>query len=243
MNYLKISVSLIAKAINSIEEKLDYKRSTRNYRRKPYDIIWEKASLDSSSFIEERLANCMLFRSSEEMWRYTVSCLVSQNTENNYILEFGVAGGSSINYLSSRLMDYKFFGFDTFYGLPEEWKGHHAQKSGYSQKGFLPQVNKNVSLIKGLFSDSLPTFLAENPTLASKLALVHIDSDLYSSCEYVLSNLKDYLKPGCFVLFDEHHGYPNWRNGEFKSLNGQYVEGVDFDYVAFSNQQALIRLK
>ena len=47
---------------------------------------------------------------------------------------------------------------------------------------------------------------------------LHIDSDTYDSCRTVLSNIKNLLKPGVLVLFDEYLAYPNWENGEFFSM-------------------------
>ena len=44
------------------------------------------------------------------------------------------------------------------------------------------------------------------------------------------------------ILLDEHHGYPNWQNGEFKALN-EVLGPDEYRYLAFSAQQAVIRIE
>ncbi len=56
-----------------------------------------------------------------------------------------------------------------------------------------------------------------------------------------LGLLKPYLVPGVLILFDEHHGYPGWENGEFKALN-EILDRSDFKYLAFGPIQALIEI-
>jgi hypothetical protein len=44
------------------------------------------------------------------------------------------------------------------------------------------------------------------------------------------------------IAFDEHHGYPNWKNGEFKALN-EVLGPDEYRYLAFSTQQGLIEVQ
>lgn len=114
-------------------------------------------------------------------------------------LEFGVAGGTSINRISGRV-DVVVHGFDTFTGLPETW--HRAAPTGlFSQAGKLPTVNPNVVLHPGLFHETLPPFLASTE---QTVAFAHVDSDLYSSAVTVLGLLADRLRPGTVLVFDEY---------------------------------------
>jgi hypothetical protein len=79
----------------------------------------------------------------------------------------------------------------------------------------------NVTLVKGMFENSLPRWLSSNPDSTSFL---HIDSDLYSSAKCILDNLNDRIAPGAVIVFDELGDwmdsgvYPNWREGEWRAL-------------------------
>ena len=97
-------------------------------------------------------------------------------------------------------------GFDTFSGIPHDW---HSVKSGaYSTHGALPEVPGNVQLHKGLFSESLPPFLATRPP-TEPVRYASIDMDLY---QYSIAvervriprNLRRTTHAGNFFPFDQH---------------------------------------
>jgi hypothetical protein len=115
-------------------------------------------------------------------------------------LEFGVAKGASMRYWSDLLSNPKasLHGFDTFEGLPEEWR--HADKGAYSAEGHLPEIpDQRVRFFKGLFQETLPEYVVpEHDTL-----IINIDCDLYSSTRFVLNSLADRIRPGTFLYFDE----------------------------------------
>lgn len=83
-------------------------------------------------------------------------CL-AQALPEGMLLEFGVAGGSSINYWANLVNARPVYGFDSFEGLPEAWHAHPAGE--YTQRGILPPVPENVSLIKGWFNQTLEGFV------------------------------------------------------------------------------------
>jgi hypothetical protein len=121
-------------------------------------------------------------------------------------LEFGVWNGESTSYWA-RLdphADSRFFGFDTFTGLPEAWHGLLATKppGSFSANGRVPALaDDRVVFIQGLFQDVLPQFIE---SFAPRGALiVHIDCDVYSSTLYSLCTLDPLLRPGSIVIFDE----------------------------------------
>lgn len=159
-------------------------------------------------------------------------------------LEFGVYSGSTINYLSSVFKSKKFYGFDSFEGLPEDWvtiNGHFMNKGYFNLNGKMPKVNENVTLIKGWFEDTLPNFINE---IKEQVAFINIDCDLYSSTVTVLENCKDLIKKDTLIYFDEFHGYEGYENGEFKAWN-EFIKkyNIDFHVICFSPTQILFKIK
>ncbi len=120
-------------------------------------------------------------------------------------LEFGVGEGRSLRLWSevNRNRDSRFYGFDSFYGLPEDWEWALGgmSKGAYSTNGRAPAIDdERVSCIAGLFQDSLPGFLKQfTPRNA---LIVHLDCDLYTSTLYCLTQLDSILQ-GAAVIFDE----------------------------------------
>lgn len=127
-------------------------------------------------------------------------------------LEFGVCSGRTIN-LISKCTNNKVYGFDSFYGLPEDW-GNHQEKGTYSREGNLPSVNHNVELVVGLFEDTLDSFLEEHK---GPIAYLHLDVDLYSSTKFVLDKLYDRIVEGTVISFDEIYNYPEYMDHEIKA--------------------------
>lgn len=138
---------------------------------------------------------------------------VEQITIDGPIFEFGVATGRTTNCMAKKAPKRTVHGFDTFEGIPEPWHGHAVNK--YSQGGKLPKVEANVVLHKGLFQDTLPGMLSATPGPAS---LIHIDCDLYSSTAFAFTLLKDRIRPGTVIVFDEYWNYPSWELHEHKAF-------------------------
>lgn len=138
--------------------------------------------------------------------------------ENSLWLEFGVYSGNTINYIS-KFTSNNIYGFDSFDGLPENWIDDNnniiLNKGAFNKNGILPEVNKNVILIKGLFQSTLENFL--NSHKDKKISFVHIDCDLYSSTKYVLETIYPYLDNECIFVFDELVNVPNDTN-ELRAL-------------------------
>lgn len=132
----------------------------------------------------------------EQLWDY---CLKQIGNDPIDFLEFGVFKGYSINYWAKKNINprSRFFGFDSFQGLPEKWG-----KENFDARGTTPKTDDGrISFIVGLFQQTLPNFIA-NFKPHSQL-IIHIDSDLYSSSLYCLTKLDALMKPGTTILFDE----------------------------------------
>lgn len=166
---------------------------------------------------------------------YHTMCL-QHVTVDGLWLEFGVYRGRSICTFAEAT-DKTVYGFDSFEGLPEFWDKDNP-KGVYGLAGIIPAGAidgsnddnpgmydscptrivkpwpKNVTLVKGLFQDTLDNFLQDQP---GPVAFVHIDSDIYSSADFVLRKLEDRIVKGTVIAFDEICDYPDYRDHEIKA--------------------------
>ena len=62
----------------------------------------------------------------------------------------------------------------------------------------------NAQIVVGLFADTLPAF---DFSAIGPIGLVHLDADLYSSTKIALEHVGPFLRPGCYMVFDEFHSY------------------------------------
>jgi len=146
------------------------------------------------------------------LYKYIVDTYHLGNESIMY-LEFGVYGGSSFKWWceNSRNNDSKFFGFDTFEGLPENWG---VYKKGEMTSN-IPDINDTrVKFIKGLFQESLPKFIRENEFNSNERKIIHLDADLFSSTLFVLTSLATIIRKGDILIFDEF----NVPNHEFQAF-------------------------
>lgn len=135
-------------------------------------------------------------------------------------LEFGVCGGFSFEWwLKNALNKHsRFYGFDTFEGLPESWG---TFKKG-DMSADIPETNdERAVFIKGLFQDSLPMFLNKNSFELKKKLIIHLDADLFSSTLYTLTSIAPYLKKGDILIFDEFN-VPNHEFYAYKIFTDSY---------------------
>ncbi len=125
-----------------------------------------------------------------------------RNRPIDYI-EFGVAGGESFRtWLELNAnADSRFFGFDSFQGLPEDWETDKP-KGTFTRQGRVPEFGDNrARIVDGLFQDTVDAF-SRSFTPRNDLVL-HMDADLYSSTLYCLMQLQRHIAPGTIILFDE----------------------------------------
>lgn len=184
------------------------------------------ACMKSSEYEKAHLKDVPDFKIREKFFRYALS----KASVPGMHLEFGVYKGDSINLLAKICPTTQFVGFDSFEGLPEAW-GVGSQKGSFSIKGLLPPVRKNVRLVKGYYDQSLPSFLEKNNEAVSFL---HLDSDIYSSTKFVLNQLRDRIRPGTIIVFDDYLNYWGWEDNDFKAFM-EYIDSLDdlsFEYIA-----------
>ena len=124
-------------------------------------------------------------------------------------LEFGVWKGKSIDFASKNNNNPNslFFGFDSFYGLPENWTKTHP-KGRLNVDGNIPDIDDSrVTFVKGLFNDTLDDFLPKLENLINqnphRQLIINMDADLFSSTAYVLTKLEKMIVSGTIIRFDE----------------------------------------
>jgi O-methyltransferase len=132
-------------------------------------------------------------------------------------LEFGVSGGDSFFWWTknNKNPDSKFFGFDTFEGLPEKWGVFFNKGEMIAEVSSID--DPRAKLIKGLFQNVLKSFIDNNRETLNDKLVIHLDADLYSSTLYVITSLANYLKKGDILIFDEF-GVPNHEFLAFKNF-------------------------
>ncbi len=164
----------------------------------------------------------------------------SLDAEIDY-LEFGVSKGKSFRWWVNRIKhpDARFYGFDTFSGLPEAWGPF---KKGDMDNGDNPPEidDKRHEFYQGLFQQTLLPFLSNyNP---GKRKVIHMDADIYSATLYVLTLITPYLKSGDILFFDEF----NVPLHEFKAFT-EWSKSFYIDYEVLGGvnnfYQTAIRIK
>jgi predicted O-methyltransferase YrrM len=157
---------------------------------------------------------------------------------DSIVCEFGVFSGSSINHIAS-LANQPVYGFDSFEGLPEQWRDNIGK--GYFKVAALPKVKSNVTLIKGWFNETLPPFVESHK---EPIGFIHIDCDLYSSTKTVFDVLAQRIQPGCVIVFDEYFNYPGWEEGEFKAFQ-EFIRksGLDYEYIGYNRRHEQVAVK
>jgi hypothetical protein len=143
----------------------------------------------------------------------------TQNLQNEAVhyLEFGVSHGFSFRWWieHNQNPDSRFYGFDTFEGLPENW-GPMFKKGAMIAN--VPSIDDSRhEFVKGLFQDTLYDFIKTHPINDGKRKIIHMDADLYSATLFVLGTLAPYLNEGDVILFDEFN-VPNSEFLAFKSF-------------------------
>jgi len=188
-------------------------------------------------------------KSTNEVRLRELDWLIPQISRHGLNLEFGVFSGETINHMANLRPDLKFTGFDSFEGLPEDFDAGEkiVPANAFDRDGKPPEVEDNVTLVKGWFDDTLQLWVDEQllHQLPNKpyISFVNMDADIYSSTSYVLNTINDFIKPGTVIRFDElscwryvfseasskniqRVYYTNWKAHEWKAMN-EWLEQYD----------------
>jgi hypothetical protein len=153
--------------------------------------------------------------------------------------EFGVAGGHSFRWWlqNNSNPSSQFFGFDTFEGLPEKWGPFEKGAMAHTLES-LDINDQRAGFYKGLFQQTLIPFLEKYG--AGNKKLIHIDSDLFSSALFVLTQLYRFLRPGDILLFDEF-AVPQHEFLAFKIFTESFY--VDYEVAGAANNYLFVAIK
>ena len=244
-NLLNITIGKVIR----LYERMKYYPRPVNF----IDEIHYKSIMDSVDYAYEFFSEAVYRGKREDLWDYCINLSKTFPVESiktkPLILEFGVWEGYSINYFGKEFPEAELYGFDSFVGLVEEWKGvlikrGDGSKTGVYPKGTfstnskLPRVSPNVKLIEGYFQETIPKF-----SLEKQISVMHIDCDTYESSYYVLTQFANYLALGSIIIFDEYLGYTNWRAHEHKALmDFSRISKKRFKYIAYTSVHVAIQI-
>ena len=147
--------------------------------------------------------------------------VIGNVTVDGHWMEFGVRDGDTMGWLLEQKPGQNIHGFDSWEGLPEEWKTGGKDYLAGAMAVPMPEFPKNVKLYKGWFDNTLEPWMSSNQ---GNVAYLHIDSDLYSSAIYVLNTLNERIVPGTIIVFDELANFRlsgklnNWPIHEWRAM-------------------------
>ena len=200
------------------------------------------ASEESARYIQENMRAIPNFNTDYDLHDWVARTqldpfLVAKGT----VLEFGVATGRTLNHFARLLPHKTVYGFDGFVGLPEDWTSR--MRKGFFARTSLPSVRSNCELWVGWFNETLPGFV-KGVQQKQPVALLHIDSDLYSSAVTVLKELKQNIVPGTVIVFDEYLNYPGWQLDEFKAWQ-EFVKAnkIKYEYIGYVSKHQKVAVR
>jgi hypothetical protein len=153
--------------------------------------------------------------------------------------EFGVCGGHSFKWWleHNKNADSKFYGFDTFEGLPEAF-GPFGKGSMAAALESLNITDPRADFYKGLFQDTLVPFLDQYRGERKKL--IHLDADLFSATLFSLSQLYRFLREDDILLFDEF-AVPKHEFRAFKIFTESFY--LNYEVIGAANNYLFLAVK
>jgi len=199
---------------------LDDLRMAWKYRDSPRP----QRTPDSQAYLAQHMAQVPSYASDLRLHR----AVSKQVLQGGLMLEFGVATGRSIRHWAKLFPTHDIWGFDGFEGIYEDWNGMKA--GHFARPGQQPpQVPDNVHLVIGRFDQTLPGWCESHPGFVS---LIHIDCDLYSATKTVLFHLRDRIRTGTIIVFDEYWNYPTWQQHEHAAWQ---EENRPYEYIGHTH--------
>jgi len=202
----------------------------------PHNALLEDALSETVEYIKSNMSSALILRDEIGVITHALKAAPS----DGLFIEFGVRSGRTINHIAGKRPKATVDGFDSFEGLPEAWAGYTMDRGAFGGEG-IPDVKPNVRLHVGWFDATLPAFLADHD---DPVAFIHVDSDLYSSAQTILSELAPRFRPGSVIVFNEYFNYPNWKEHEFRAWHEFCAEhDVTYEYLAWGMYEASVVIR
>lgn len=174
--------------------------------------------------------------------QYATETIIQENVAGD-LIETGVWRGGACIFMRAILKawevtDRTVWVADSFEGLPKPSRPEDAGDRHHEFRELaisLEEVQNNfqkynlldnqVKFLKGWFSDTLPS------APITKIAVLRLDGDMYSSTMDALNALYHKVSPGGFVIIDDYTAIPACKHavGEFRAKNGIDSAIVDID--------------
>ena len=174
-----------------------------------------------------------------------------------HVVECGVYKGVSLirfaTYREALENQYsrKIIGFDAFGKFPEQDDNNDIQFVKQFERGggngispdelkevFAHKEFVNYEIIQGDIVETLPKFVSEHPEL--KIALLHIDVDVYQPTKIILEHLYDKVVKGGVIIFDDYGTVA----GETKAVDEYFGEKeMVIEKLPISHLPAFVRKK
>lgn len=158
----------------------------------------------------------------EDMFLNNLLLLEKFKSVEGCVVECGVWRGGMIASIAEIVgHGREYYLFDSFEGLPKakeidgiaanDWQKDKGSswyfdnckaEMSYSENAMKMAGQKNFHLIKGWFSETLPSFKPELP-----IAILRLDGDWYDSTMECLINLFPYVKLGGIIIIDDYYAW------------------------------------
>jgi len=181
--------------------------------------------------------SCDVTRISKILAHYELFKMINQVP--GAIVECGVLKGASFSRFSmfreifSNSFSKKLIGFDTFGKFPEtsfndDKKPREQQITSAGLESISKEqlfdvlknkgIEKNVELIEGDITKTVPDYIKNNPEL--KISLLNLDTDIYEPAVTILENLYPRITKGGILILDDYETFP----GEAKAVDDYFKD-------------------
>ena len=181
--------------------------------------------------------SCDITRISKILAHYELFKLI--NEIPGAIVECGVLKGASLSRFTmfreifSNPFSKKIIGFDTFGKFPEtsfedDKKPREQQITSAGLESISKEqlrdvlkhkgIDKNIELIEGDITKTVPDYVKNNPEL--KISLLNLDTDIYEPAVTILENLYPRITNGGILVLDDYETFP----GEAKAVDDYFKD-------------------
>ena len=197
------------------------------FKRISYKIKYAGEVADFSNFLNFHFGKVVFRLKRENIWQDIEKILQKDVT----FIELGVASGYLTGWWLSPLRkslterNYAYHGFDSFQGLPREWRNFEA--GTFSTNGVAPSIESRYLVFHaGLVEETLNVKLMKKISTTNQ-KVIFFDLDLFEPSLHAYSIIKPYLKAGDILYFDEA------RDADERRLLQEYIM-KDFSLVPIS---------